>query len=93
MQKPTRQQLTKAMLPAVMKRLKQYRQDLGLSQEQMAMQYGIAVRSYIDLEHGKNFPSATTFAQLLTALSKDDLKDLLAEIRTAVDPLYEAKGI
>lgn len=93
MLKPTRQQLTDAMKPAVAKSLKQHRQDLSLTQEQMAMQYGIAVRSYIDLEHGINFPSATTFAQLLTALSKEDLKDLLAEIKTAVDPLYDAGGM
>ena len=93
MQKPTRQQMIDAIRPAVVKRLKQHRQDLGLSQEQMAKQFGIALRSYADLEHGKNFPSATTFAQLLTALSKEDLKDLLAEMRTALDSLYGAGGM
>ena len=75
------------MRPIVSKWFKKHRQSPRLSQDQMAQKYGMSARPYIDLEHGTSFPSATTFAQLLTALSKEDAKSLLMEIKAAVDLL------
>ena len=80
-----RKELKTAMKPIMSKWMKTQRQSLGFSQEQMARQYGMSVRSYIDLEHGVNFPSAATFAQLLTSLNSDDARKMLAELKAAAD--------
>ena len=88
MQLTKRQQIKIAMQPIIAKWIKQYRISSGLTQAQMARQYGMAARSYIDLEHGTSFPSAVTLAQLLTALGKDDVKRMMEETRAAVEPIY-----
>lgn len=88
METTKQQRIRDAMKPIISEKLKSYRQAAGLTQEQMAREYGMSVRSYIDLEHGNCFPSATTFAQLLTSLSREELKVLLADIKDVVDPLY-----
>ena len=82
-----RKELKAAMQPIMAKWLKAQRQALGLSQEQMTRQYGLSVRSYIDLEHGVNFPSAATFARLLTLLSSDEAEKMLAELKSVADPI------
>lgn len=82
-----RQQIKTAMQPVMSKWIKQTRLSLCLTQEQMARRYGMAVRSYIDLEHGTCFPSATTFAQLLTTVNKGAVSELLEELKNAVEHL------
>ena len=82
-----RKELKTVLQPIMSKWMKKQRQSLGFSQEQMARRYGMSVRSYIDLEHGICFPSATTLAQLLTTLSGDEAEKMLAEIKISVDAL------
>lgn len=65
--------------------LKRYRENNGLTQEQMARAYMIAVRSYVDLEHGDSFPSGLTFAMFLTFLSKEEQKEFLASIKAEIE--------
>jgi len=83
------QRIKNAMKPIISAKLKSYRKSTGLTQEQMAREYGMSARSYVDLEHGICFPSATTFAQLLTSLNQEELKALLADIKDAVEPFYK----
>ena len=45
----------------------------------------IAVRSYVDLEHGDSFPSGLTFAMFLTFLSKEEQKEFLTDIKTEIE--------
>lgn len=79
-----RQQIKTAMQPVMSKWIKQTRLSLYLTQEQMAQRYGMAVRSYIDLEHGTCFPSATTFAQLLITINKEAATEMLEDLKNAV---------
>ena len=65
--------------------LMRYRENNGLTQEQMARAYMIAVRSYVDLEHGDSFPSGLTFAMFLTFLSKEEQKEFLTDIKTEIE--------
>lgn len=83
------QRIKESIRPIISAKLKSYRQTAELTQEQMAQRYGMSVRSYVDLEHGICFPSATTFAQLLTSLNQEDLKSLLADIKDVVEPFYK----
>ena len=83
------QRIKNAMKPIISAKLRSYRKSNGLTQEQMAREYGMSVRSYVDLEHGICFPSATTIAQLLTSLNQEELKALLADIKDAVEPFYK----
>ena len=83
------QRIKDAMKPIISAKLRNYRKSAGLTQEQMAREYGMSVRSYVDLEHGICFPSATTFAQLLTSLNQEELKALLTDIKDVVEPFYK----
>lgn len=74
-----------AMGPVFCTWLKRYRENYELTQEQMAREFMISVRSYVDLEHGDSFPSGLTFAMFLTFLSKEELKELLADIKTEIE--------
>lgn len=74
-----------AMRPILCARLKQYRTKQNLTQEQMARLFMISARSYVDLEHGVCFPSALTFALLLTHLDRHEQKELLDEIRKEIE--------
>lgn len=65
--------------------LKRYRQENGMTQEQMARAFMIAVRSYIDLEHGDSFPSGLTFAQFISFLPKEGQEEFLSDIRTEIE--------
>lgn len=85
------QRIKEAIRPIISAKLKIYRQTAGLTQEQMARRYGMSVRSYVDLEHGICFPSAITLAQLLTSLSREELKVLLADIKEVAEPLYNSQ--
>ena len=79
------QQIKGAMGPVFCMWLKRYRENHGLTQEQMARAFMIAVRSYVDLEHGDSFPSGLTFAMFLTFLSKEEQKEFLADIKAEID--------
>lgn len=89
MENTKQQRIKEAMKPLISEKLKNYRKSNGLTQEQMAREYGMSVRSYVDLERGICFPSATTFAQLLTSLNQEELKSLLADIKDTVEPFYK----
>ena len=65
--------------------LKRYRKEREVTQEQMARAFMIAVRSYVDLEHGDSFPSGLTFAMFLTFLSKEEQKEFLASIKAEIE--------
>lgn len=60
----------------------------GLVQEEMAERLQIDWRSYIDLEHGKNLCSTTTFITYLLEFC-DDPKDVLEEIRELFNKVQE----
>lgn len=79
------QQIKEAMGPVFCIWLKRYREKHGLTQEQMARTFMIAVRSYVDLEHGDSFPSGLTFAMFLTFLSKEEQKEFLADIKAEIE--------
>ncbi len=79
------QQIKKAMGPIFCAWLKRYRQEHGITQEQMARAFMMAVRSYADLEHGNSFPSGLTFALFLTILAKEEQKEILADIKAEIE--------
>ena len=60
------------------------RGDLCITQEEMAHRLSMAVRSYIDLEHGKTGGSALTLALYLIYLCPDPTA-FLAELKEAFD--------
>lgn len=64
-----------------------YRKSWSLSQEAMAKKLSMSVRSYIDLEHGDNLPSATTLALFLTMLDPYDQEKLLDQLRQVLDEI------
>lgn len=79
------QQIKEAMGTVFCMWLKRYREKYGLTQEQMARSFMIAVRSYVDLEHGDSFPSGLTFAMFITFLSKEEQKAFLADIKAEIE--------
>ena len=79
------QQLKAAMMPILIAWMTEYRKAQRFSQEKMAAGLGLSVRSYIDLEHGASFPSATTLALFLLLLSKQEQKALLDALWEAVE--------
>lgn len=62
------------------------RNDLCISQEEMAHRLAMAGRSYIDLEHGKTGGSALTLALYLVYLCPDSTA-FLNELKEAFDGL------
>lgn len=69
----------KAVLQSLLpKEFRKYRQAYALSQEQLARKLGISVRSYIDLEHGLFFPSATTLILFMLQLNDQELLSFLS---------------
>ena len=78
-------QMKDAMKPVVCNWLRRYRIQHRLSQEQMARAFMISCRSYADLEHGICCPSGLTFAMFLTFLSKEEQKELLADIKAEIE--------
>lgn len=66
------------------------RNDLCISQEEMAHRLSMAGRSYIDLEHGKTGGSALTLALYLIYLCPDS-KSFLDELKAAFDSVEQKK--
>lgn len=58
------------------------RAELGISQEQMAENLNISLRSYCDLEHGKHFCSTSALINYVNncSVDKDKLFSGFAEI-------------
>ena len=80
-----RENMKKALQEIFPVELKRYRIKKGLSQEAMARLLMVAVRSYIDLEHGVTFPSALTLANYLLLLSEEEQEDLLRRLRSGIE--------
>lgn len=80
-----RENMKKALQEIIPVELKQYRIKKGLSQEAMARHLMVAVRSYIDLEHGVTFPSALTLANYLLLLPEEEQEDLLRRLRSSAE--------
>lgn len=80
-----RENMKKALQEIIPVELKRYRIKRGLSQEAMARLLMVAVRSYIDLEHGVTFPSALTLANYLLLLSGKEQEDLLQHLRSGAE--------
>ena len=80
-----RERMKKALQQLTAVELKQYRERNKLTQEAMAARLRMNVRTYIDLEHGANLPSATTLALHLTLLPKEEQARFLAAVKAAVE--------
>ena len=85
MQTKRRENMKKALQEIIPVELKRYRIKKGLSQEAMARLLMVAVRSYIDLEHGVTFPSALTLANYLLLLPAEEQEDLLRRLRSSAE--------
>ena len=81
----TNQKTKQAMGPVFCAWLKRHRQEHGITQEQMARAFMIAVRSYVDLEHGDSFPSGLTYAIFLTFLSKEEQREFLGNLKAEIE--------
>lgn len=73
--------------PVMASTLLEYRTRWNLTQEAMARRLSISNRSYIDLEHGDNLPSATTLALFLAMLEPSEQEDMLDRLRQVLDEI------
>lgn len=85
MQSKRRENMKKALQEIFPVELKQYRIKKEFSQEAMARLLMVAVRSYIDLEHGVTLPSALTLANYLLLLLEKEQEDLLRRMRSSME--------
>ena len=85
MQTEKQKRIKTAMKPVMCSRLRKYRTENHMSQEEMARLFMISVRSYVDLEHGESLPSALTLALFLTRLDKEEQKGLLNDLRREIE--------
>ena len=69
----------------LMGRVYDYRIELKYSQERMAEALHISPRSYVDLEHGKYFFSASTFIFFLSTLPEKESLQLLKKLRAFIE--------
>lgn len=60
------------------------REDMGITQEEMAHRLAMASRTYVDLDHGKTGCSALTLALFLIYICTDPLA-FLEELRNAFE--------
>lgn len=73
-----------ALQSLIAREFREYRKAHGLSQVQLAKSLQIAVRSYIDLEHGLFLPSATTLLLFLLQLDDQELLCFLSAVEEAL---------
>lgn len=66
-------------------RLKPFRKSKALSQEKMSERLRLTPRAYSDLEAGRACFSARSLIFLLLSMSKEEVWNLLLEIRQLVD--------
>ena len=69
----------------IAREFREYRKSRGLSQVQFAKRLQIAVRSYIDLEHGLFLPSAITLLLFLLQLDDQELLCFLSAIEEILE--------
>ncbi len=65
------------------------RQELGLSQEEMAQRLQMDCRNYVELDHGKSCGNALTIAMYLMFVSEDP-KGFLQELKEELEKADEA---
>ena len=76
----------KAVLQSLISRaFREYRKAHGFSQVKFAKQLQIAVRSYIDLEHGLFLPSSMTLLLFLLQLDDQELLCFLSAIEEILE--------
>jgi len=66
------------------KELFRRREELGITQEEMAHRLAMGSRSYVDLDHGKSGCSGLTLARFLIYVCKDPVA-FLEELRYAFE--------
>lgn len=66
-------------------RVKSFRAEKGLSQEEMAEMLRIAPRSYFDLEHENCAYSATSLMLFLLALTESEVLGFLRDFRSILE--------
>lgn len=79
-----RKQYTKVLKAFFHEKLFRYREDLGISQEEMAHRLAMKSRTYVDLDHGKTGCSALTLALFLIYICADPLT-FLEELRYGLE--------
>lgn len=79
-----RKQYTKIFKAFFHEKLFRRREDMGITQEEMAHRLAMASRTYVDLDHGKTGCSALTLALFLIYICTDPI-DFLEELRNALE--------
>lgn len=79
-----RKQYTKIFKVFFHEKLFRRREDMGITQEEMAHRLAMASRTYVDLDHGKTGCSALTLALFLIYICTDPLA-FLEELRNAFE--------
>lgn len=77
----------KALVSFIGPQLHTYRQAHSLSQEKMARQLHISVRSYSDLENQHHCISTTTLVQFMLLMTTSELSSFLHDLHTFALPL------
>lgn len=85
-----REEYNRILKKLLQEKIIQSRNDLCISQEEMAHRLSMACRSYIDLEHGKTGGSALTLALYLLYLCPDPTA-FLNELKDAFDNVEQKK--
>ena len=70
----------------VAQRIKELREIMDISQEEMAHHLAMAARTYVDLDHGKTSCSALTLARFLIYVCADPVA-FLEELRDAFEAI------
>ena len=79
-----RRHYTKVLKTFFHEKLLHRREDLGITQEEMANRLAMANRTYVDLDHGKTGCSALTLALFLIYICVDPLA-FLKELQNAFE--------
>lgn len=65
--------------------LKKYREKQGLSQERLARNLQISVRTYSDLEHGVTLPSTMTMLYFMAYIETEELTAFMESIKNSLE--------
>lgn len=79
-----RKQYEKVLKAFFHEKLFRCREELGISQEEMAHRLAMASRTYVELDHGKSGCGALTLALFLSRICDDPLS-FLVELRHALE--------
>jgi transcriptional regulator with XRE-family HTH domain len=83
---------TPGILPQLIKRLKQLRQDAGLTQEQFAERAGMSYKYYQQVEAGRKRDLRLSTLERLAHAHRVDLSELLAKHGTVIRRRHDRKG-